>query len=251
MSATMGLPGADSSIPVTQSLIDTAKALFGQTPAVWGRYFTSVTTSGNVEYRHSTENPILAANNIRLLPVARQTTHVGGTQAQGAADAQLNAADFLATFSQQLLAAQGGEFMMFLDVEGSPQTGSPSLSLDYYLGWAGTLMSYSKSQSNNTVTIVPCVYGRQGDNDTWNAIATAHTQGVGCYGVWSARYYTNSCTMSPWNNAVAIPTVTLPCDVLLWQYAENCCNGMIDSNQINPNIDAQTQLLNRLVLPPA
>jgi len=139
---------------------------------------------------------------------------------------------------------------MFLDVEGT-SSGGPSLGLDYYLGWAETLMSYSKSQTNGAVTILPCVYGRQGDTATWNTVASAHAQGTGCYGAWIARYYSSACTLQQWNDSIVMPTVTLPCSVLLWQYAENCCNGTIDSNQTNPSIDVQTQLLNRLVLPPA
>src|SRR5215213_7526985 len=138
-----GNPGADSSTPVTDALISTATQQFGQAPQFWGRYFTSPTTGGEVEYRHGSESPVLAQHNIRLLPVARQTTHVGGSQQQGVSDAQLN--------------VQGVQFLLFLDVEGSPSTGSPSLSLDYYLGWAQTLVSYSQSQTNNTVTVLPCV----------------------------------------------------------------------------------------------
>jgi hypothetical protein len=123
-----GNPGADSSSPVTDDLINTATRQFGQAPLFWGRYFTSPTASGSVEYRHGSESPVLARHNIRLLPVARQTAHVGGSQQQGAADAQLNVQDILDTFGQDYLASQGGEFLLFLDVEGSPSTGSPSLS---------------------------------------------------------------------------------------------------------------------------
>lgn len=246
-----GLPVADSSMPVTQAMIDNATALFGQTPAAWGRYFTSPTTKGNIEYRHAIENPILASNNIRLLPVARQTRNVGGSQAQGASDAQGNVADFLATFAQQYLASQGGEFLMFLDVEGTPDNGSPSLSLSYYLGWADTLRSYSNGQTNGTVTIQPCVYARQGDSDTWNVVAEAATQGTACNGAWVARYWTGNCTLEQWNDSIVMPKVALPCSVLLWQYAENCCDGAIDSSQTNPSIDVQTEFLNRLVLPPS
>ena len=246
-----GLPGADSSSPVTSSIIQTATESFGQTPAVWGRYFTGPTTSGTVEYRHSEESPILAQFNIRLLPVARQTTHVGGSQTEGASDAQGNVDDIFDTFGTQYLASQGGEFLMFLDVEGSPQTGSPSLTLDYYTGWAQTLVSYSRSRSDNAVTILPCVYARQDDNDTWNALVEANQQGVKCYGGWSARYYYSSCDMTDWNNDLVMPGVSLPFDILIWQYAENCCSGEIDCNQTNPGVDIQNELLARLILPPA
>lgn len=246
-----GLPGADSSQPVTTSLIKAATDLFGQKPAFWGRYFTGPATGGSVEYHHASESPVLAQAGIRLLPVARQTAHVAGSEAEGTADAQLNVADFLATFSQAYLASQGGQFLMFLDVEGLPQSGSPSLSIAYYTGWAKTLMSYSRSQTNNAVTILPGVYARQGDNQTWNVLVTANSDGIPCSGAWVARYFNPSCNMNDWNSSVVMPSVALPCDVLIWQYAENCCNGTIDSNQTNPNIDVQAELLSKLVLPPS
>ena len=246
-----GNPGADSSSPVTNDLVNTATQQFGQAPLFWGRYFTGPTASGSVEYHHSSESPVLAQHNIRLLPVARQTTHVGGSQQEGVSDAQLNVQDILDTFGQDYLAAQGGAFLVFLDVEGSPSTGSPSLSLDYYLGWAQTLVSYSQSQTNNAVTLLPCVYARQGDNETWDCLVSANGQGTTCNGAWVARYYYSGCDMPDWDDSIVLPSVTLPFDVLLWQYAENCCEGSIDCNQTNPNLDTETLLLNRLILPSA
>jgi hypothetical protein len=246
-----GYPGADSSSPVTSALIDSASQLFGATPLLWGRYFTSAETAGTVEYRHAAESPVLAQHGIRLLPIARQTENVGGTEQQGTTDAQGNVDDLLDTFDQSYLAALGGEFLMFLDVEGTPSSGSPSLALDYYLGWARTLEDYSRARSGNAVTILPCVYGRQGDDDTWNTVVAAAAQGAGCHGGWVARYYYGSCSMSDWQDSLVLPTVALPFPILLWQYAENCCQGAIDCNQTNPNVDAQTLLLQRLVLPPS
>src|SRR5438876_1550658 len=83
-----GKPGAHSSSLVTtqidgKNLIQLAEELFGETPVLWGRYFTSASTTGTVEYRHLKENQILRDKNIRVLPIARQTKHVNGTQAQG------------------------------------------------------------------------------------------------------------------------------------------------------------------------
>lgn len=242
-----GFFGADSSSPVTTELVQTAAALFGQPPPFWGRYFTSVTTGGQVEYRHAEESPVLAQNKIRLLPVARQTTNVAGNQQQGAADASANVTDLLATFPQDYLASEGGQFLIFLDVEGT--TESPSLGADYYTGWAQTLISQSRKLTNNSVTILPCVYARQGDDATWEVLVAANQQSIPCYGAWVARYYYNSCSPSDWDDAVVLPSVKLPFPVLLWQYAENCCNGMIDSNQTNPGVDIQSELLNRLILP--
>lgn len=243
-----GLPGADSFSQVTPGLIQSATNIFGSTPAFWGRYFKSTTAKSPPEFSHAAENNVLAQANIRILPVAQQTANVAGNQAQGAADAQLNATDFLATFPQGNLIAQGGQFLMFLDVEGVSAQ-APSLSLDYYTGWAQTLVNFSQSQTNSGVTILPCVYGRQLDNVTWNTLNTANANGIPCHGVWAARY-PGGCNAIDYNPAFAIPKVQLPCDVLIWQYAENCANGKIDLNQTNPNVaDIQSSFVDKLVLP--
>src|SRR5258708_33458813 len=110
-------------------MVDVAAELLGQMPVLWGRYFTSVATSGLVEYRARRENQALRDRNIRVLPIARQTKHVDGTQTDGSGDAQLNAADLIKTIGLSYLQAQGGRFLMFLDVEGTP-----SLSTEYYIG---------------------------------------------------------------------------------------------------------------------
>ncbi len=246
-----GLPGADSSSPVTVDMVQSAAALFGETPAFWGRYFTRATTTGTVEYRHAQENPVLAQFGIRLLPIARQTKDAGGTAAQGAADAQGNVGDLFATFGVDYLASLGGELLMFLDVEGTPASGSPSLALDYWAGWAPTLASYSGASSAGRVAILPCVYARQGDDATWDTLTQAAAQGIPCHGAWVARYYSGSCDLSDWDDAIVTPVVPVPCDILLWQYAENCCDGAIDCSQTNPGLDIQTALLQRLILPPA
>jgi hypothetical protein len=84
-----GNPGADSSVLVTsqiqrKGLVQLATDLFGQMPAFWGRYFTSASTSDNVEYRQLKENRILRKQNIFVQPNARQTKHVNSSQKRGA-----------------------------------------------------------------------------------------------------------------------------------------------------------------------
>jgi hypothetical protein len=231
-------------------LIQAATNILGQKPAFWGRYFKSPTAPGNVEYRHAQENPVLAQADIKLLPIARQTPNVAGSTAQGTADARLNVADVLASFPQQALVAQGGQFLMFLDVEGvSPQ--APSLSVAYYTGWAQTLIAFSRSQTNNAVALLPCVYARQLDNVTWNALVTANANGVHCNGAWVARYpHDGACVARDYDAQFAIPHVHLPCDVLVWQYDENCVGGALDLNQSNPNINGAAELMSKLILPP-
>jgi hypothetical protein len=247
-----GIPGADSSVLVTnqiqgKSLIQLATELFGQTPAFWGRYFTSAATSGNVEYRHLKENGILRQNNVRVLPVARQTRHVNGTQAQGSADAETNADDLITTFGADYLASLGSEFLMFLDVEGSP-----SLSAAYFSGWAQTLAAHSAEITKGALQVMPCVYGTHFDKATWQAVADCAGNGVVCQGVWIARWVQRGCAgLQDWKDAKVTPSVPLPCKVLVWQYADDCNGGGgFDCDQANPNIEADAELLSRLVLPP-
>jgi len=247
-----GKAGADSSVLVTneiqgKTLVQLATELFGQTPAFWGRYFTSASTSGNVEYRHLKENSILRQNGIRLLPIARQTRNVNGTQAQGSADAEANAEDLIATFGQEYLASQGGQFLMFLDVEGAP-----SLSPAYFTGWAQTLSSHSADITSNTVRLLPGVYATRSDDVTWQAVTKCAEQGVQCCGAWIARWVHHGCAGSDdWQDAKVSPNVQLPCKVLVWQYSDDCWGGAgFDCDQANPNIDLNQELLAKLVLPP-
>ena len=247
-----GRPGADSSVPVTSQvngvgLIDLAADFYGETPLFWGRYFTSGSTGGLVEYRHLRENQPLRERGIRVLPIARQTRNVGGTVADGSVDAQRNADDLIATFGADYLASQGGAFYVFLDVEASP-----SLSGDYYTGWAQTLETHSASATAGKVTLLPCLYAPRGDTPSWQAMAEAVCGGAQCMGAWIARFPLPGCQPLPdWDDSVVLPTVTIPCPALIWQYAGDCYgNGGFDCSVTNPAIDVQTDLLNFLVLPP-
>ena len=248
-----GRPGADSSMPVTtvvggKTLIALAQDLYGSTPVFWGRYFTSVATTGVVEYRHLRENQILRDSDIRVLPIARQTKRVDRTMADGSADAAANVEDVIKTFGQEYLASQGGKFFMFLDVEGSP-----SMSLSYYTGWAQTLISHSAEFTGGAVQILPCVYATRGDSTTWQNVAAACAQGVDCRGIWVARWVEHACSnLVDWNDAKVTPVIPLPCKVLIWQYSDDCHGGAgFDCDEVNPSIDLNNDLLNQLILPPS
>ncbi|HEX5759187.1 MAG TPA: hypothetical protein VF121_08335 [Thermoanaerobaculia bacterium] len=56
--------------------------------------------------------------------------------------------------------------------------------------------------------------------------------------------------MADWDETIGAPRVTPPCDILLWQYAENCSETAIDCSQTSPTVDIETLLLRRLILPP-
>jgi hypothetical protein len=248
-----GSPGVDSSAPVNNQingkpLVQLAAELYGTQPVFWGRYFTSTSATGTVEYRHLKENQILRDNNIRVLPIARQTKHVNGVESDGSRDAAENVEDIITTFGPDYLDSIGGQFYMFLDVEGAP-----SLSQAYYTGWAQTLVAHSRDFSNSKVTLLPCVYATRADDDSWRAVAAASAAGVPCRGVWIARWRKHGCTALPdWDDAVVEPDVDLPCEVLIWQYADDCQGGGgFDCDETNPALDLNKDLLDRLILPPA
>jgi hypothetical protein len=214
----------------------------------WGRYFTS-TAGSNAEYHSLKENRHLRDAGIRVLPIARQTRHVNGTEAQGSADAKANANDVLVTFSAEYLASQGGQFFVFLDVEGAP-----SLSQAYYAGWAQTLSAHSSAATHGEVTLLPCVYATQADTQTWTAVAKAAKAGIPCNGAWVARWQVpGGChPLSDWDDSVVNPAVRLPCRVLVWQYSDDCHGGGgFDCSQVNPSIDLEADLLAHLILPPS
>jgi hypothetical protein len=250
-----GRPTADSASLVTQmvngqNLIAFATALYGTAPVLWGRYFKSAAHAGSAEYRHAIENQPLHDAGIRVLPIAQQTDRVGGTQDDGAADARDNAEDLILTFGKDYLAAQGGQFLMVLDVEQTL-----SLTEDYYRGWASTLIAHSQAFSQGMVTLKPAVYGSRGDTTTWQALANVLAGGATlCNGIWVARYYSDrpACYPPPeFDPGFVMPTVALPCPVLLWQYSENCpTQSGIDCGQTNPAIDPDALLLPFCVPPP-
>jgi hypothetical protein len=189
----------------------------------------------------------LRDSNIRVLPIARQTKNVDGSVADGSDDAESNADDLIATFGADYLASLAPEFYMFLDVEGSP-----SLSQDYYTGWALTLAAHSASATGGKVKILPCIYGTQSDNATWSAMSAAAAAGIPCNGAWIARWPISGCQPLPdWSDSLVTPSAGIPCPVLIWQYADDCQGGGgFDCSETNPSIDLQ-DFLNHLILPPA
>jgi hypothetical protein len=252
MTMASGRPVVDSSVPVTTqingaSLLDLAEQLFDETPVLWGRYFTSTAATGNVEYRHLKENQPLRDRNIRVLPIARQTLNVNGSQTEGSADAESNVDDLIATFDADYVASQGGQFLLFLDVEGAP-----ALAAAYYFGWATNLMEHSRYSTGGKVTILPCVYGVQSDDTTWNNLNEACGRGAECHGAWIARWRVRGCNKPlSFDPAIVSPRVGLPCKILLWQYSDDCHGGGgFDCDQTNPEIDLQQDLLSKCILPP-
>lgn len=238
----------DSSQPVSE-LIDEVYSYFNQMPIAWGRYFT---TEYPIEYSHTLENNSLHDNNIKLLPIARHTNHVGGSYSQGVTDAKQGVNDLFSTFKIDYWKSQGSEFLFFLDVEGNSSGPNGSISEEYYKGWSETLKSYSQEKSANSVTILPCVYANYHDTTTFSILKK---QEISCYGLWIARYHDSPQKWPPWNENFAVPEAiqesSIP--VFLRQYASGKqVEQNFDLDQTNPNImDLKESFLDKLILPPS
>lgn len=256
-----GKPGADSNALVTShaggaSLLDRARTLFGEDPVFWGRYFKGPNHPSHEQYQAALENAALAARGIRLLPIARQTNHVNGSETLGRSDGIVQTEGLLSAFDHDYLTTVGSRFYYFLDVE----PGNP-LSRAYYRGWARAVVEHSQSFSDGKVRLAPCVYLNRGDGITCQSLRSAvEIDGVECHGAWVARYFNHDNTgchrMVDWDAAHIQPVNPIPCEILVWQYVGDCFgatagNGPLDGNQVNPNIDLDSDLLRHLILPPS
>jgi hypothetical protein len=242
-----GRLGADSFSYVdrqigTRDLVSIATDHLKEAPAFWGRYFKRPGYAR--DYSAIRENALLNRRGIKLLPVGRQTTGVGGTVDRGLKDGDANVDAFIDAVGVETLAGAGRQFMMFLDIEDTP------LSLQYFIGWSNALHQRSKERSGDRFEILPAVYARTSDDSTWRAIAHAADLGHPTAGVWVIRMRRGACESVPdWDPAFFMPAVTLPCPVLAWQFALDCYGKTIDFSMINPGEDASNALLSRLVVP--
>ena len=240
------IAAADSSVRLTRSRFNSAKSLLGERPAAWGRYFNGFHTH-SAEYQPE-EASLFKELKVKLIPIAQQTPKVAGSALDGAAHAAVNVYKFISRIGVDHLAKNGSEYLMFLDVEGAP-----SLSADYYTGWSKTLVSASRDQSERRFTIVPAVYARPRDDETWTALSEAHRMGAEpCRGVWTARFHFNACDKPrpDWEANFLTPSTALDCPVLIWQYAIDCPDGNgVDCDLLSPDVDAQSILLDRLIVP--
>lgn len=241
--------GADTLVPVTEDIVQMVRTRFGSTPLFWGRYFKR---PGFAEdYQPQIENRVFNANAIRLLPIARQTNRVAGTATDGAEDAILNVDAFTTSLGVDHLRKIGGELLMFLDVEGTSAK-QPNLSVEYWMGWSTALVAHSRRVGGGDCVILPAVYCRQNQNPTWDAISRAAQLGFPCAGAWVFRMRTGACDkpIPQWDAPFNTPAVTLPCPLMLWQFAIDCVfEGGVDFDMVNPDPGIASALLNRLVFP--
>jgi hypothetical protein len=117
----------------------------------------------------------------------------------------------------------------------------------------GALVDHSSVFSGGAATILPGVYATQGDNPTWRALEAAAASGVSCEGAWIARWRIRGCAKPldfDTHMSLVRPSVRIPCDILVWQYADECHGGSgFDCNEINPNIDVHAFLQKCVLLP--
>lgn len=93
--------GADTSHPVGSADLERAARHLRGRPIFWGRYFKHPRSKDPVQYQHARENGILASHKVPVLPIARQTNHVGGTEHQGRKDALDNAKALIEAFGRE------------------------------------------------------------------------------------------------------------------------------------------------------
>jgi hypothetical protein len=111
--------GADVNAIVTSKMIKTARDQTGQPIQFWGRYFKDAGNTKPEQYQPK-EAALLHEENIRVLPIARQTEHVSGSKAQGQDDGESNAGAIVAGFGATTLAAMPHGCWSFSTWRGRP-----------------------------------------------------------------------------------------------------------------------------------
>ena len=205
--------GADVNAIVTTAMITTASNQTGQPIRFWGRYFKDSGNPSPEQYQPAAEATLLNQKNIRVLPIGRQTNHVDGDEPLGKTDGAANANAIMDAFGVTTLKNLPSGLLVFVDVEGPPH---PSLSTGYYRGWSAAL---AQTAAAKNVTLLPGVYGAEGDSITWTQLKQAVANGAACTGTWIARPGTMSChPLHPFDeNHVRPPGLPSSVKVLIWQ----------------------------------
>ena len=249
----LGAAGADSSTEVVhtiygKTLLEHAWGLFGGPPKFWGRYFKTPEQQGGTQYNPKTENAAFASAGIRVVPIARQTGRIHGTNADGSSDAKGNVLAIFAAFGLDCLERQGGEFYVYLDDEGAP---NPTLSADYWQGWSDALLKYSQQISSAKITLLPGLYCNF-DHASWVALDKAVSQGARCESAWVARWKSSGqicMPVQPWSEPHITPDPAPSCPIHIWQYAQECHGGDgFDMDEANPRLPLD-EFLAKLILP--
>ena len=245
--------GIDTLVKCSAAALANAEtaSFLGRNPVFWGRYFYAPgqkNSAGKPDSHYSAaENGFLRANNIKLLPIARQTGNVGGDAARADKDAKNNVAALFEAIPAAYLTGADSTPLMFLDVEQS----NP-MSAEYYATWSKKVADYSRDASSNRVQIRPAIYAGPKATKTWKALSVALSNGSACYGIWSARYYYGSPVPPTWDDTLVTPDGSPAPPVLAWQYWASADDAKpafnFDASISSPaHFDA---LLDGLIMPP-
>ena len=237
--------GIDQARTASASCLHVATQKLGQQPVFWGRYFKDPGNTSSIQYQANLESDFFNTNNIKVLPVGRQTANVSEPDSDlGRQDGGDNAAAIIATFGADHLSTMP-EVAVFLDAE----INNP-LNHVYYQGWSAGLIAGGSSQN---VKFAPCVYGHHNDGETWSELGKALSAGSICGAAWIVFMDSMNFPIGPWQparftgkNMPAGVRVAIAQRVLDFQDSEH---RAYDFNLVNPA--HQDWLLPRLVLPPA
>ena len=237
--------GIDQARAASASCLQVATQKLGQQPVFWGRYFKDPGNTSSIQYQANLESDFFNINNVRVLPVGRQTGNVGEPDSDlGRQDGGDNAAAVIASFGAVHLSTMP-EVAVFLDAE----IGTP-LNHIYYQGWSAGLIAGGTSQN---VKFVPCVYAHHNDGNTWSELGKAISGGSICGAAWIVFMDSMNFPIGPWQPArftgKNMPTsvrVAIAQRVLDFKDQQS---RAYDFDLVNPA--HQDWLLPRLVLPQA
>lgn len=242
--------GADATHPITDSLIELSSRLLGNRPHFFGRYFKGPHNPSPIQYQPQSENEVFARRGLRVLCIARQTNRVGGSFADGVADAVNNMAAIVTAFGASYLASLNTEPLIFLDTELSET--QPTLSADYYKGWSTALREQGPIAPGARLVFSPAIYINKGDIKSWRALASSISRGAICYGAWVASYGRRTGAEGPpaWDLSAITPVLSqpLPVDLIAWQYAGDY-EDVLDFS-ILPDDDKGAKIIELLIPPP-
>jgi hypothetical protein len=233
--------GLDQSMPASAACLSVATTELGQAPTFWGRYFKGPGNADPAQYQAGQESPFLKQNNIKVLPIARQTPNVSvPDQNLGHSDGLQNAAAVIASFGATNLSGMP-EVAVFLDAE----IDNP-LSHIYYLGWSAGLIQGGAPNVN----FLPCVYAHHNDKPTWSEVGTAMGQGATCGAAWIVFMDSGTFPIGPWQpkftSATMPPSVRVAITQRILDFTDSQ-QRTYDFDLVNPA--HQDWLLPRLVLP--
>src|SRR2546423_5090318 len=207
------ITGVDTVPAVTQTLIDRATNHLGVKPRFWGRYFGIFKPKDSYTNAEATS---MAANGIRLLPIARQTAFVDHSREVGEQQGKFNVDDLVKRVGIATLAKHQGEILFFLDTEPKPV-----LNAAYFEGWASAIVSEG---AKHGLQLAPAVYLHHNDEGIWSALIEAAKAGHGPRAAWVVAEHDDACKnpVPNWDSKFILPknnpTFVPPCPIVVRQF---------------------------------